>query len=61
MTKYQFRMEEKIELLEMIDPIVERALLQTHPRNREDLRQHLYELSLKTLNNVRFTEPRGLF
>ncbi|RHW35790.1 hypothetical protein D1B33_11835 [Lysinibacillus yapensis] len=60
-TKYQFQTEEKNELLEKMTPIIEHALLQTHPRNREDLRQHLYELMIKTLNNVRFSEPGGLF
>ncbi|WP_107936514.1 hypothetical protein LG296_20765 (plasmid) [Ureibacillus chungkukjangi] len=59
--KYDFGTEEKIEILEKIKPIIEYALLQTSPQHRDDLRQHLYELTIKLLKNIKFSEPRGLF
>lgn len=49
------------EIVEKITPTIEYGLLQTTPEHREDLRQHLYEMSIKTLKNVRLTEPKGLF
>lgn len=41
--------------------VIEYALLQTSPQYREDLRQHLYEVVIKTIENVEFAEPKGLF
>lgn len=58
--KYEFGTEEKIEILEKIKPVVEYALSQTSPQNRDDLRQHLYEMIMKILKNVKISEPRGL-
>ncbi|TKI67819.1 hypothetical protein FC756_12305 [Lysinibacillus mangiferihumi] len=49
------------EIIKKIKPMIEYGLLQTTPENRDDLRQHLYELSIKTLKNVRLMEPQGLF
>ena len=48
-------------ILEKIKPTIEYALLQTTPENRDDLRQHLYEKSVKTLKNVKLTNPKGMF
>ncbi|MFP1649591.1 hypothetical protein [Enterococcus mundtii] len=59
-TKYEFGTEEKIEILEKIKPVIEYALQQTSPQNRDDLRQHLYEIVMKILKNVKFSEPKGL-
>ena len=54
--------DEDIEvILEKVKPTIEYALLQTTPGNREDLRQHLYEKSIKTLKNVKLTNPKGMF
>lgn len=54
--------DEDIEvILEKIKPTIEYALLQTTSENRDDLRQHLYEKSVKTLKNVRMTSPKGMF
>jgi hypothetical protein len=59
--KYEFGIEEKVEILDKLKPVIEYALLQTSPQNRDDLRQHSYEMCMKTLKNVRFSEPKGLF
>lgn len=59
--KYEFGTEEKTAILEKIKPVIEYALLQTSPQHRDDLRQHLYEMVLKILKNVKFSEPQGLF
>lgn len=58
---YELGMEEKITIIEKIKPVIEYALQQTSPQNRDDLRQHLYEIVMKILKNVKFSEPRGLF
>lgn len=48
-------------VLERIAPVIEFALTQTHQQNRDDLRQHLFEVVLKTLNNTEFSKPKGIF
>ncbi|MFY3791225.1 hypothetical protein ACOQFO_05925 [Ureibacillus sp. MALMAid1270] len=35
--------KEKNAIIQIIQPVIEYALLQTSPQHREDLRQHLYE------------------
>lgn len=47
--------------MKLIQPTIDFALLQTSTRNRDDLRQHLYEKSVKTLENMKLTEPKSLF
>lgn len=49
------------EIIKRIKPTIEYGLFQTTSENRDDLRQHLYEISIKTLKRVRMTEPKGLF
>lgn len=44
-----------------IEPIVLYSLYQTKPELRDDLKQHLYELSLNTLKKVKFKEANSLF
>ena len=58
---FELRMEEKNKIIEKIKPVIEYALLQTNPQHRDDLRQHLYEMVMKILKNIEFSEPRGLF
>jgi len=52
---------EEIAIIERIKPVIEYSLLQTSPQHREDLRQHLYEMVIKTLKNIQLKEPQGLF
>ena len=47
-------------ILDKTKQTVDYTLLQTSPENREDLKQHLYLVVLKTLQNNTFKEPRGL-
>ena len=58
---YKLKNEEKIEIVKKEKNAIEYALLQTIPQYREDLRQHLYEIVIKTIENVEFAEPKGLF
>lgn len=55
---------DKIEValvLERIEPIITYSLQQTAKENRDDLKQHLYEVAIKTLKNTEFSKPKGLF
>lgn len=56
-----FTEKEIQQLIKKIEPIIYYSLFQTKPELRDDLKQHLYELSLNTLKNVRFKEPKSLF
>jgi len=49
------------QLLKKVEPIICYSLFQTKPELRDDLKQHLYELSLSTLTSVQFKEPESLF
>lgn len=49
------------EIIIKIKPTIEYGLLQTTPENRDDLRQHLYEMCIQTLKNIKLSEPKGLF
>ena len=49
------------QLIKKIEPIICYSLFQTKPEFRDDLKQHLYELSLSTLTSVQFKEPESLF
>lgn len=60
-TNYKFGLEERNEIIKKEKKMIEYALLQTSPQYREELRQHLYEIIIKTLENVKFKEPKGLF
>ena len=55
---------DKIEValvLQRIEPIITYSLQQTTMENRGDLKQHLYEVTIKTLKNTEFSKPKGLF
>lgn len=56
-----FDEKEVEEILTIIEPMINYALLQTKMKYREELKQHLYELSLKSLLKVDFHEPKSLF
>ena len=56
-----FDQKEIGEILTIIEPMINYALLQTKMKYREELKQHLYELSLKSLREVNFNEPKRLF
>lgn len=58
---YKLKTDEKKEIIKKEKNEIEYALLQTSPQHREDLRQHLYEVVIKTVENVEFVEPKGLF
>ncbi|MGG2057730.1 hypothetical protein ABFY48_26080 [Lysinibacillus pakistanensis] len=60
-TNYKFGLEERNEIIKKEKNVIEFALLQTSQQHRDDLRQHLYEIVIKTLENVKFKEPKGLF
>ena len=60
-TNYKFGLEERNEIIKKEKKVIEYALFQTSPQYREELRQHLYEITIKTLENVNFKEPKGLF
>ena len=49
------------QLIKKIEPIICYSLSQTKPELRDDLKQHLYELSLNTLISVQFKNPESLF
>lgn len=56
-----FEPNEVVQVLERIEPVITYSLLQTKIENRDDLKQHLYEITIKTLKNTDFAQPKGLF
>lgn len=56
-----FDEQEIEEIIKTIEPMINYALLQTSPKYRDELKQHLYELALKSLAKVKFKEPKSLF
>ncbi|MFJ7734495.1 hypothetical protein ACIQXF_21845 [Lysinibacillus sp. NPDC097231] len=56
-----FTEKEVLQVINKIEPIIRYSLIQTKPELRDDLKQHLYELSLNTLKKVKFKEPNSLF
>lgn len=56
-----FDEQEIEEILKIIEPTVNYALMQTSPKYREELKQHLFEMALKYLAKVPFKEPKSLF
>ena len=56
-----FDPNEIVQVLQRIEPVISYSLLQTRMDNRDDLKQHLYEVTIKTLKNTVFVQPKGLF
>ncbi|MBQ0140466.1 MAG: hypothetical protein KBT36_14370 [Kurthia sp.] len=56
-----FTDKEVQQVINRIEPIILYSLYQTKPELRDDLKQHLYELSLNTLKKVKFKEANSLF
>ena len=52
---------EVVQVLQRIEPVITYSLRQTKVENRDDLKQHLYEVTIKTLKNTNFAQPKGLF
>lgn len=52
---------EIVQLLKRIEPVISYSSRQTRIENRDDLKQHLYEVTIKTLKNTVFVQPKGLF
>ena len=52
---------EVVQVLQRIEPVITYSLQQTTMENRDDLKQHLYEVTIKTLKNTKFAQPKGLF
>lgn len=57
----QLDTNEVVQVLQRIEPVIKYSLLQTRMENRDDLKQHLYEVSIKILKNTNFAQPKGLF
>ena len=57
----QLDTNEVVQVLQRIEPVITYSLLQTRMENRDDLKQHLYEVTIKTLKNTDFAQPKGLF
>lgn len=57
----QFDTNEVVQVLQRIEPVITYSLLQTRMENRDDLKQHLYEVTIKILKNTNFSQPKGLF
>lgn len=57
----KFDEQEIIEIFKAIEPMVNIASKQTNSKYKEELVQHLYELSLKSLRQVDFHKPKSLF
>ncbi|WP_339176111.1 hypothetical protein MKY51_06885 [Solibacillus sp. FSL R5-0691] len=57
----QFDQIEIVQVLKRLEPIISYSSLQTRMENRDDLKQHLYEVTIKTLKNTVFVQPKGLF
>ena len=52
---------EVVQVLQRIEPVITYSLQQTTMENRDDLKQHLYEVTIKTIKNTKFAQPKGLF
>ena len=57
----QLDTNEVVQVLQRIEPVITYSLRQTKVENRDDLKQHLYEVTIKTLKNTNFAQPKGLF
>lgn len=57
----QLDTNEVVQVLQRIEPVITYSLLQTRMENRDDLKQHLYEVTIKTLKHTDFGQPKGLF
>ena len=57
----QLDTNEVVQVLQRIEPVITYSLRQTTMENRDDLKQHLYEVTIKTLKNTDFEKPKGLF
>ena len=57
----QLDTNEVVQVLERVEPVITYSLRQTTVENRDDLKQHLYEVTIKTLKNTDFAQPKGLF
>ena len=57
----QLDTNEVVQVLQRIEPVITYSLRQTTRENRDDLKQHLYEVTIKTLKNTEFEKPKGLF
>ena len=57
----QLDTNEVVQVLQRIEPVITYSLRQTTIENRDDLKQHLYEVTIKTLKNTDFEKPKGLF
>ena len=51
---------EVVQVLQRIEPVITYSLLQTRMENRDDLKQHLYEVTIKTLKDTDFAQPINL-
>lgn len=49
------------QVIKRMEPVISYSSLQTRMENRDDLKQHLYEVTIKTLKNTVFVQPKGLF
>ena len=57
----QLDTNEVVQVLQRIEPVITYSLRQTTRENRDDLKQHLYEVTIKTLKDTEFEKPKGLF
>ena len=58
---YNFNTDDIVYLLQKVEPTINYSLLQTKSENRDDLKQHLYGVVIKTLKNTTFSRSKGLF
>jgi hypothetical protein len=56
------RSEQEIEeIIELVLPIVKKALLQTSPQNRDDLQQEIYKFIIQKMKNKGFVDHIDFF